>query len=168
MFHESNPLSSTQHPYTHEQQERPAAASRRWNPLRWWYRLSVPGAEGDDSQEDVLSRSKLASILLLITLIGVIAFVPAALTSDDLHVVPPVIGLFVMACLGVVLNKCGKTAAAGILIVASLDAALIFSLLSYPHFTLTETLERVLAAARERHAVSGTAARDLRASDEEK
>ena len=138
MFHESNPLSSAQHPYTHEQQERPAAARRRWSPLRWWYRLSVPGAEGDDSQEDVLSRSKLASILLLITFIGVIAFVPAALTSDDLHVVPPVIGLFMMACLGVILNKRGKTAAAGILIVASLDAALIFSLLSYPHFTLTQ------------------------------
>lgn len=34
--------------------------------------------------------------------------------------------------------------------------------------TLIETLERVLAAARERRAASGTLARDLRASEEEK
>ncbi|HEY1351014.1 MAG TPA: hypothetical protein VGF67_15450 [Ktedonobacteraceae bacterium] len=80
--------------------------------------------------EDALSRSKLASILLLVTLVGVIAFVPAALTSDDLHVVPPVAGLFVVTCLGVVLNKRGRTTAAGLLIVAAFDAALIFSLLS--------------------------------------
>ncbi len=138
MLSGSNPLSSGQDPYTHEPSAVPKVARRRWNPLRWWYRLSVPGAEGDDSQEDVLSRSKLASILLLVTLIGVIAFIPAALTSDDLHVVPPVIGLFIMTCLGILLNKRGKTTVAGMLIVASFDVALIFSLLSYPHFTLTQ------------------------------
>jgi hypothetical protein len=98
----------------------------------------MPGASDHDVQEDVLSRSALASILLLVTFIGVIAFVPAALTSDDLHVVPAVAGMFVMTCLGVVLNRRGRTAAAGLLIVASFDTALIFSLLTYPHLTLTQ------------------------------
>lgn len=137
MLPEGTPLSSVQSFSSHPGGRPPALVQRRWNPLRWWYRLSVPGVS-DDAPEDVLSRSTLASILLLVTLIGVIAFVPAALTSDDLHVVPPVAGLFVMTCLGVVLNKRGKTTAAGLLIVASFDAALIFSLLSYPHATLTQ------------------------------
>jgi hypothetical protein len=132
VLQKSTPLSSTQlaHP--------PAAVGRTWQPLRWWYRCSLPGSADHDVQDDVLSHSRLASILLLVTLIGVIAFIPAALTSDDLHVVPPVAGMFVMTCLGVLLNKRGKTTSAGLLIIASLDTALIFSLLSYPHFTLTQ------------------------------
>lgn len=137
MLPEGTPLSSARSLSTRPGGRPPTSVQRRWHPLRWWYRLSVPGV-GDDAPEDVLSRSTLASILLLVTLIGVIAFVPAALTSDDLHVVPPVAGLFVMTCLGVWLNKRGRTTAAGLLIVASFDAALIFSLLSYPHATLTQ------------------------------
>lgn len=132
---ESHPRSSRQQTPTLDQL--PAPSCRTWQPLSWWYRCSMPGAAEHGEQEDVLSRSRLASILLLVTL-GVIAFIPAALTSDDLHVVPAVVGMFVMTCLGVVLNRRGKTTAAGLLIIASFDTALIFSLLSYPHFTLTQ------------------------------
>lgn len=106
--------------------------------LQWWYRLSTP-AEGIATIEDeVIPRSRLASILILITLLASIAFIPAALTSDDLHVVPPVIGLFIAGCLAIPLNKGGKITLVGILIVSAVDVALAFSLLSYPHFTLTQ------------------------------
>ena len=106
--------------------------------LHWWYRLSSPDEDATLSATQVIPRSRLASILILIALIASLAFVPAALTSDDLHVVPPVIGMFVLSCLCIPLNRRGKVTIVGVLLVGALDIALIYSLLSYPHFTLTQ------------------------------
>lgn len=106
--------------------------------LSWWYRLSAPDEELENSQPTVLPRSRLASILLLIIFIGEIAFIPAALTSDNLHVVPPLIAMFLVTCLAVFLNKRGKVTLVGILLVVSLDAAFIDALFSYAHFTLVQ------------------------------
>jgi hypothetical protein len=111
---------------------------RGWNPLGWWYRLSAPGEESEYLKHEIIRRSRLASILLLLTLIVVIAFVPAALTSDDLHVVPPLIVMFLVACTAVAFNKRGKVVIVGIMLIVTFDFALIFTLLSYPHATLTQ------------------------------
>ena len=108
------------------------------NPLSLWYRISTPSKELEGTQYDIIGRSRLASILLLITLIVAIAFIPAAITSDDGHVIPPLIAMFVIACIGTVLNKRGKVILVGILLVGTLDIALVYTLLSYPHFTLTQ------------------------------
>lgn len=126
---------SPRHPYDVRKQEKGAVMR---NPLRWWHHLSVPENLPEAAQDAVLPRSHLASILLLVGLIGEIAFVPAALTSDNLHVLPPLIGLFIITCIAVFLNKRGKVTAVGILIVVSLDTALIATLLSYAHFTLIQ------------------------------
>lgn len=107
-------------------------------PLGWWFRFSTPDEATIDMTHDIIPRSRLASILIFITLVASIAFIPAALTSDDLHVVPPVIGLFAAGCIAIPLNKRGKVTLVGILIVGAIDAALAYSLLSYPHFTLTQ------------------------------
>ena len=138
MMNESNTIPSNSQKPLLEQKKFQEMEKKRWHPLGWWYRLSAPDDGNEVSSEGVIPRSKLASILLLITLIGIIAFVPAALTSDDMHVLPPVIGMFVVICFAVFLNKRGKVTLAGIFIVGSFDIALIFSLLSYPHFTLTQ------------------------------
>lgn len=106
--------------------------------LSWWYRLSTPAETVETSQEVVIPRERLASILLLVILGAVIAFIPAALTSDGLHVVPPLIGMFLITCLATFLNKLGKVTVVGLLIVGAFDIALIYTLLSYPHFQLTQ------------------------------
>lgn len=116
----------------------PEPTKERKGLLDWWYRLSSPSEDFAAPPNEAIPRSRLASILTLITLVASIAFIPAALTSDDLHVVPPVIGMFVAGCLCIPLNRRGHVTLVGILIVGSLDAALIYSLLSYPHFTLTQ------------------------------
>ena len=113
-------------------------AKERRGLLSWWYRLSSPDEDFAVAHSAVIPRSRLASILILMTLVVSLAFIPAALTSDSLHVVPPVIGMFVVGCIAIPLNRYGKVTIVGILIVGSLDVALIYSLLSYPHFTLTQ------------------------------
>jgi hypothetical protein len=110
---------------------------QRRSPLSWWYRLSAPD-ESEISQEAVIPRERLASILLLVVFLGIFAFIPAAATSDGLHVVPPLIGMFLVTCLATFLNKRGNVTTAGLLIVGAFDIALIFTLLSYPGFKLTQ------------------------------
>ncbi|HEX7735736.1 MAG TPA: hypothetical protein VF458_12780 [Ktedonobacteraceae bacterium] len=123
---------------SHEQASSPEPVRERKELLGWWYRLSSPAEDFSAPPNEAIPRSRLASILILITLVASIAFIPAALTSDDLHVVPPVSGMFIAGCLCIPLNRRGYVTFVGILIVGSLDAALIYSLLSYPHFTLTQ------------------------------
>ena len=106
--------------------------------LSWWYWLSAPEESLETSQEVVIPRGRLASILLLVIFVGVIAFIPAALTSDGLHVVPPLIGMFLITCLATFLNKRGQVTLVGLLIVGAFDIALIYTLLSYPNFMLTQ------------------------------
>lgn len=89
-------------------------------------------------QPATVRRDRIASIMLLITLIVSIAFLPAALTSDGLHVLPPDIGMFVVAIVGILLNRQGKVILVGVLLIAALDFALAYSLIFYPHFTLTQ------------------------------
>lgn len=124
-----------------EQQQRmlqKSAPKPKRHPLHWWYRLSTPDTEAEPAQDAVLPRSRLASILLLVIFIGIIAFIPAALTSDNLHVVPPLIAMFVVTCLAIFLNKRGKVTLVGILIVGTFDAGLIYTLLSYAHYILPQ------------------------------
>jgi hypothetical protein len=111
---------------------------KSWNPLFWWYRFSTPNPEFAASQDAVIPRDRLASILLLVIFAGILAFIPAAVTSDGLHVVPPLIGMFLITCLATFLNKQGKVTAVGLLIVGAFDIALIYTLLSYPGFKLTQ------------------------------
>jgi hypothetical protein len=106
--------------------------------LKWWYFLSLPDEESDAVQGTTVPRGQLASIILLILVIGMIAFIPAALTSDSLHVLPPLIGMFLITCLAIWLNKQGHVTLVGILLVVTFDAALAEALLSYPHFVLTQ------------------------------
>lgn len=116
--------------------QQPTQKSR--SPLSWWYRLSASDEGFEASQGAVIPRERLASILLLVIFIGIIAFIPAALTSDGLHVVPPLIGMFLITCLAIFLNKRGKVTVVGLLIVGAFDIALIYTLLSYPKFMLTQ------------------------------
>lgn len=111
-------------------------ASRRKgkSPLAWWYRHTT----AEESERDIIPRGQLASLMLLLTLIVSIAFIPAALTSDNLHVVPPVIALFVFTFIGIALNRRGKTTYVGILLIAAVDAALVYTLLTYAHFVLPQ------------------------------
>ncbi len=106
--------------------------------LSWWYRLTTPDENIEASQEAVIPRERLASILLLVIFGGIIAFIPAALTSDGLHVVPPLIGMFLITCLAAFMNKRGKVTIVGLLIVGAFDIALIYTLLSYQNFMLTQ------------------------------
>lgn len=124
--------------HTPEQDRLRDPAKKNQNLLLWWYRLSAPEEDFEVSQPTMIPRSRLASLLLLIAFIGEIAFVPAALTSDNLHVVPPLIAVFIITCIGVFLNKRGHVTVVGILLVVSLDAALIYTLLSYANFTLIQ------------------------------
>lgn len=114
------------------------SANEKKSPMLWWYRLSAPDEGSAVFPQAVIPRSRLASILILMTLIVSVAFIPAALTSDGLHVLPPVIGMFVVGCFALPLNKRGKVTIVGILIVGGLDFALAYSLIFYPHFTLTQ------------------------------
>ncbi len=116
--------------------QEPTQKSR--NLLSWWYHLSAPDETFESSQEVVIPRDRLASILLLVIFIGIIAFIPAALTSDGLHVVPPLVGMFLVTCLATFLNKRGKVTIVGLLVVGAFDIALIYTLLSYPNFMLTQ------------------------------
>ncbi|MDQ2716042.1 MAG: hypothetical protein M3Z08_14135 [Chloroflexota bacterium] len=111
-----------------------ASRHKSKSPLAWWYRFS----SSEEAEQEIIPRSQLASLLLLLTLIVSIAFIPAALTSDNLHVVPSVIGLFVITCIGIALNKRGKVTYVGILLVVAVDAALVYTLLSYAHFVLPQ------------------------------
>jgi hypothetical protein len=132
--------SSYQHKSVQEQlldQDVPAKPDHR-NPLGWWYRLSAPTETLEAAQNVLVPRSRLASILIFATLIVAIAFLPAAITSDGLHVLPPDIGMFVVGCISIPLNRRGKVTAVGILIVGALDCALAYSLIFYPNFTLTQ------------------------------
>lgn len=113
-------------------------ARKKWNPLLYWYRFSTPDERFEASQETVIPQSRLASILLLVIFVGIVAFIPAALTSDNLHVVPPLVGMFVVTCIAIFLNKRGQVTIVGLLIVSAFDIALIYTLLSYPHFMLTQ------------------------------
>jgi hypothetical protein len=122
----------------HSDQREPEPAKVRRNPLSWWYRLSAPDESFELDGKAIIPRSRLASILILATLIASIAFIPSALTSDSMHVLPPVIAMFLVGCISIPLNKRGKVTIVGILIVASLDIALAYSLFSYPNFTLTQ------------------------------
>ncbi len=106
--------------------------------LNWWYRISAPDESFEAAQGAVIPRSRLASILLLVILIATIAFLPAALTSDSLHVLPPVAGMFVAAWLAVFFNKRGNVTLVGIIIVVAFDFALAEALLSYPNYVLTQ------------------------------
>ncbi len=116
----------------------PESEEKRRSLLGWWYHLSAPEKRLESMSEVEFSRCQLASILLLIIFIALIAFLPAALTSDGLHVLPPLLGMFIVTCVAVFLNRQGKVTFVGILIVVAFDLALAEALLSYPHFVLTQ------------------------------
>lgn len=115
----------------------PTREGRR-SPLTWWYRISTPHENDTGIESEIISRARLASILLLIALIAAIAFIPAALTSDNLHVLPPVIVMLVIIGISIPLNRYGHVALVGILLVCTLDLALIFTLLTYSNQVLPQ------------------------------
>ncbi|HET8910899.1 MAG TPA: hypothetical protein VFN23_05525 [Ktedonobacteraceae bacterium] len=117
---------------------KPKAGSSQRSLLGWWYRFSAPEEALWSYGTAMIPRGKLASILLLIMLVSVGAFIPAAITSDSLHIVPPLIGMFLATCLAIVLNKLGHVTWAGIVLVAAFDCAMAEALLSYPNFVLPQ------------------------------
>ncbi len=138
MMNESRFMSSPQEESALAQRSFQQPVKKPWGPLRWWYSISAPDEGSEAFQEAIISRSRLGSILILITLIVSIAFIPAALTSDGLHVLPPVIGIFIVGCIALPLNRRGHVTIVGVLIVCGVDFALAYSLIFYPNFTLTQ------------------------------
>ncbi|GCE22959.1 hypothetical protein [Dictyobacter kobayashii] len=106
--------------------------------MSWWYRLVEPKSSITLRQNDPLHRTRVASILLLISFITCLAFIPAGLNSTNYHVLPPVLGLLLVTIIAIFLNRQGKVELLGILIVIAVNAALASILLTYPGFALTQ------------------------------
>ncbi|GCE30778.1 hypothetical protein KDA_62620 [Dictyobacter alpinus] len=106
--------------------------------LSWWYRLVEPDKNSVNINDDPLNRTRIASILLLVSFLTCIAFIPSGLTSTNYHVLPPVLGLMVVTIIAMFLNKFGKVQALGLLLVIAVDAALVSVMLTYPNFELTQ------------------------------
>ncbi|GCE08826.1 hypothetical protein KDAU_61550 [Dictyobacter aurantiacus] len=106
--------------------------------LSWWYRLVEPKDSITLAQNDPLHRTRVASILLLMSLLTCIAFIPAGLSSQNYHVLPPVLGLLAVTFVAIFLNRQGKVQVLGALIAIAVNATLIAVLLTYPKFELPQ------------------------------
>ncbi len=109
----------------------------RW--LSWWYSLSAPAEPGQDAslaQRDLFRRGRLASVILLMMVFTVAAFIPLALFSFNTHTLPIVLSLLVVCCIALFVNRLGYVTAVGIFVVASIDAALILTIVTAPILAL--------------------------------
>lgn len=105
------------------------------SPLAWWYRWAAPVDPGKDApfeQRESFRQGRIASVILLLMLLVVIAFIPLALSSANLYTLPIVLALLVVACIAVLLNRQGKVLLVGIFIVFSVNAALVLTIITAP------------------------------------
>lgn len=90
----------------------------------WWYALAAPSAASDTI---FVRRGKLISLVLLIEMMSILPWSFAS--SSPFWLLPLTISMVILV-IGVFLNRRGKTLAAGILVVATLEMSLSFSIVS--------------------------------------
>ncbi|GCE16092.1 hypothetical protein [Tengunoibacter tsumagoiensis] len=106
--------------------------------MRAWFRFSTPNAKFRAQHPDPLSQSQLASLLLLMGIITAIAFIPSAIVSVHMHTLFPVLGLLLVLFICIPLNRAGRVAVVGVLLILAIDATIMISLLSYPGLMLSQ------------------------------
>jgi signal transduction histidine kinase len=106
-------------------------------PLGWWYRLTMP-PEPSSTAPIVLReryrRSRIATALLFIFLVGTVGALPLGLQN-----LPTLLALFtalVTSVIAVILNRTGHVYAVGILLATLVEIALVAVLLSGPKFQI--------------------------------
>ena len=124
----------------------------------WWYRLAAPAASLSSAsfeERDVIRRARLASVIILIVLIGNIPSLPPAINGPN-KILLPILGVqFLVTLLAAYLNKKRRVNIAGVLVVLVLAAGMMGNITSsaggittqaVPLFALL-TIPEIVAAA---------------------
>jgi signal transduction histidine kinase len=106
-------------------------------PLGWWYRLAMP-LEPPSTAPILLReryrRSRIATALLFIFLVGTVAAVP--LGFQNLPTLFALLAALVTSVIAVILNRTGHVYAVGILLSTLVEIAMVAVLLSGPRFQI--------------------------------
>ena len=87
----------------------------------WWYAIAAPSAPVKNASlhtREVVRKGQFTSLVLLLEFI---INIPSYFVSSDPHLIVPLSISMVMLCVGVLLNRMGKTLAAGILVVVVIE-----------------------------------------------
>jgi hypothetical protein len=96
----------------------------------WWYAVAAPVAPAGDvplSTRELVRKGRLTSLVLLIEFL---INIPSYFVSSDPQLLIPLTISMLMLCIGVVLNRLGKTMAASILVLVVVEVGMCFWLLS--------------------------------------
>src|SRR6266700_4654534 len=94
----------------------------------WWYAIAAPSASLSASGSVLIRKGKFISLVFLLEfLINIPSFF---VSSDPLLIIPLTISMF-MLCVGVILNRMGKTGIAGILVVTVIEGGMCSWIVSF-------------------------------------
>ncbi|GLV60070.1 hypothetical protein KDH_68930 [Dictyobacter sp. S3.2.2.5] len=108
--------------------------------LRVWYGIATPSevtVKPSFATQDKQRRLRLASVILLLMLVVLFAFIRLALLSHNPLLFPIILAGIAICLLTIVLNRRGHVTAVGILSVITVNAAIMLNLLSAPSGLLT-------------------------------
>ncbi|GCE06752.1 hypothetical protein [Dictyobacter aurantiacus] len=108
--------------------------------LRVWYEIATPSdvaAKPSFATHDKQRRLRLASVILLLMLVVLLAFIRLALLSRNPLLFPIILAGIAICLLTIFLNRRGHVTVVGILSVITINAAIMLNLLSSPSGLLT-------------------------------
>jgi hypothetical protein len=97
----------------------------------WWHTIAAPAVPVGDvplSTRELVRKGRFTSMVLLLEFI---INIPSYFLSSDPHLIVPLTISMSMLCIGVVLNRRGKTVAAGVLVIATIEAGMCSWLLNF-------------------------------------
>jgi hypothetical protein len=101
---------------------------------KWWYRATSPKELPSDApfqQREKVRRARTASWILLVVIILVLSPLPGALGQHQLNIVGTLLVVTAIDCIALfILNKRGNLVAAGLIIVATIEAGLLGTIFS--------------------------------------
>ncbi len=114
----------------------------RWL-VRVWYSLTAPDIaiepmpDATLEEQEQARHSRFASSLLFVMLLISVAFIPLGINSRSGHVLPIIVGLFIVAIIGIFLNRLAYVTTVGILLVSASMLGCMLTVLTTPDFMLS-------------------------------
>jgi hypothetical protein len=97
----------------------------------WWHAIAAPRVPAGDvplSTREFVRKGRFTSMVLLFEFL---INIPSYFVSSDPHLIIPLTISMFMLCIGVVLNRRGKTVAAGVLVIATIEIGMCSWLLNF-------------------------------------
>jgi hypothetical protein len=97
----------------------------------WWYAIAAPSAPVGKVSQSTRALVRKGRFTSLILLLEFLINIPSYFVSSDLKLIIPLSISMFMLCVGVVLNRLGKTLTAGVLVIVVMESGMCFWLASF-------------------------------------